>query len=82
MINFHDRYCKSAKVCQDVFSEIEVFFLCTFRQQIDKYRREGEDAKNRLYEYEADAQRIQQETALENEKVKQPSFPSTQTSYL
>ncbi|XP_020610395.1 outer dense fiber protein 2-like isoform X1 [Orbicella faveolata] len=38
--------------------------------KIDKYRREAEDAKNRLYEYEADAQRIQQETALENEKVK------------
>ncbi|KAL9988685.1 hypothetical protein ACROYT_G003159 [Oculina patagonica] len=38
--------------------------------KIDKYRREAEDCKNRLYEYEADAQRIQQETALENEKVK------------
>ena len=54
--------------------------LCTFRQQIDKYRREAEDAKNRLYEYEADAQRIQQETALENEKVAKPPFPSKQTS--
>lgn len=38
--------------------------------KIDKYRREAEDSKNRLYEYEADAQRIQQEAALENEKVK------------
>ncbi|KAJ7370112.1 spermatogenesis [Desmophyllum pertusum] len=38
--------------------------------KIDKYRREGEDLKNRLYEYETDAQRMQQETALENEKVK------------
>ena len=26
--------------------------------------------KNRLYEYEADTQRMQQENALENEKVK------------
>lgn len=47
----------------------QVFYLCTIPQQIDKYRREAEDSKNRLYEYEADAQRIQQETALENEKV-------------
>lgn len=47
----------------------QMFYLCTIPQQIDKYRREAEDAKNRLYEYEADAQRIQQETALENEKV-------------
>lgn len=47
---------------------------CTYVPQIDKYRREAEDAKNRLYEYEADAQRIQQEAALENEKVAQPSL--------
>ena len=46
-----------------------MFYLFTIRQQIDKYRREAEDAKNRLYENEADAQRMQQETALENEKV-------------
>ena len=52
----------------------QVLYLCAFRPQIDKYRREAEDAKNRLYEYEADAQRIQQETALENEKVAQPSL--------
>lgn len=38
--------------------------------KIDKYRREAEDSKNRLFEYEADTQRIQQENALENEKVK------------
>lgn len=38
--------------------------------KIDKYRREAEDSKNRLFEYEADAQRFQQENALENEKVK------------
>jgi len=38
--------------------------------KIDKYRREAEDSKNRLYEYEADTQRKQQENALENEKVK------------
>lgn len=50
----------------------QVFYLFTFRQQIDKYRREAEDCKNRLYEYEADAQRIQQETVLENEKVACP----------
>lgn len=43
-----------------------LFFI---RQQIDKYRREAEDSKNRLYEHEADTQRIQQENALENEKV-------------
>lgn len=49
-------------------------YLCAIRPQIDKYRREADDAKNRLYEYEADAQRIQQETALENEKVAQPSL--------
>lgn len=38
--------------------------------KIDKYRREAEEMKNRLYEYEADTQRMQQENALENEKVK------------
>lgn len=38
--------------------------------KIDKYRREAEDAKNNLYEYEADTQRKHQENALENEKVK------------
>ena len=56
-----------------------MFYLFSFRPQIDKYRREAEDAKNRLYEYEADAQRIQQETALENEKVAHSSFSSKQT---
>lgn len=38
--------------------------------KIDKYRREAEDSKNRLYEYEAEAQKMHQESALENEKVK------------
>ncbi|XP_029180083.2 outer dense fiber protein 2-like isoform X1 [Acropora muricata] len=38
--------------------------------KIDRYRREAEENKNRLYEYEADSQRKQQENALENEKVK------------
>lgn len=38
--------------------------------KIDRYRREAEETKNRLYEYEADSQRQQQEHALENEKVK------------
>lgn len=38
--------------------------------KIDRYRREAEETKNRLYEYEADSQRKQQENALENEKVK------------
>ncbi|CAH3021500.1 unnamed protein product [Porites evermanni] len=41
-----------------------------YKVQIDKYRREAEEMKNRLYEYEADTQRMQQENALENEKVK------------
>lgn len=82
MINFPNRYCKSGKVCQDFCQRLKCSILITFRQQIDKYRREAEDSKNRLYEYEADAQRIQQEAALENEKVAEPSFPSKQTSYL
>ncbi|KAK2567261.1 Outer dense fiber protein 2 [Acropora cervicornis] len=38
--------------------------------RIDRYRREAEETKNRLYEFEADSQRKQQENALENEKVK------------
>lgn len=38
--------------------------------KIDRYRREAEENKNRLYEFEADSQRKQQENALENEKVK------------
>ncbi|XP_074621837.1 outer dense fiber protein 2-like [Acropora palmata] len=38
--------------------------------KIDRYRREAEETKNRLYEFEADSQRKQQENALENEKVK------------
>ncbi|XP_022790538.1 outer dense fiber protein 2-like isoform X1 [Stylophora pistillata] len=41
-----------------------------YKVQIDKYRREAEDSKNRLYEYEAEAQKMHQESALENEKVK------------
>ncbi|PFX25692.1 Outer dense fiber protein 2 [Stylophora pistillata] len=44
--------------------------LSEYKNQIDKYRREAEDSKNRLYEYEAEAQKMHQESALENEKVK------------
>ncbi|XP_029180081.2 outer dense fiber protein 2-like isoform X3 [Acropora millepora] len=49
--------------------EYEVIFS-DYKEQIDRYRREAEENKNRLYEYEADSQRKQQENALENEKVK------------
>ncbi|EDO38184.1 predicted protein [Nematostella vectensis] len=37
---------------------------------IDKYRREAEDARNRIYEAEQDAQRVQQESVMETEKTK------------
>ena len=64
-----DNYCSTLLFDYIIINTDQVFFLFTIRQQIDKYRREGEDLKNRLYEYETDAQRMQQETALENEKV-------------
>ena len=52
-----------------------------FCQQIDRYRREAEENKNRLYEFEADSQRKQQENALENEKVHNLCHPWTQTPF-
>ena len=59
-----------------------MFATHLFYQQIDRYRREAEETKNRLYEYEADSQRKQQEHALENEKVHNLCQPRTQALFL
>ena len=58
-----------------------MFATHLFCQQIDRYRREAEETKNRLYEFEADSQRKQQENALENEKVHNLCHPWTQTLF-
>ena len=59
----------------------QLFATHLFCQQIDRYRREAEETKNRLYEYEADSQRKQQENALENEKVHNLCHPWTRTLF-
>ncbi|XP_027042402.1 outer dense fiber protein 2-like [Pocillopora damicornis] len=75
----HEEEQRAANKCTSDLNEINQLrtvikeyeeLVGEYKVQIDKYRREAEDSKNRLYEYEAEAQKMHQESALENEKVK------------
>ncbi|KAK3737261.1 hypothetical protein QZH41_019868, partial [Actinostola sp. cb2023] len=44
--------------------------IVEMRKEIDKYRREAEETRSRLYDVEQDTQRLHQETMIETEKQK------------